>query len=184
MKLIIIHGPPAAGKLTVANALAEKTGFRVFHNHLTIDCVKPVIDFGTEAFWRLNVKIRCDVIAEAANEGIDVIQTFVYAKGPDDENFADFISAVEDRGGEVHLVLLHCENEERKRRIVDESRVRIGKLTDPSTVDTSHLRHDLLSPFPGREQETLVIDTTNSPPGATADRIIEHFRLRRSEEHL
>ena len=48
MKLIIIHGAPAAGKLTIANELGRLTGFKVFHNHLSIDCVKPVFDFGTE----------------------------------------------------------------------------------------------------------------------------------------
>jgi len=35
MKLVFIYGPPAVGKLTVANALAKVTGFKVFHNHLT-----------------------------------------------------------------------------------------------------------------------------------------------------
>ena len=175
MKLIIIHGPPAAGKLTVANALAERTGFKVFHNHLSIDCVKPVIEFGTDAFWRVNVKVRCDIIAEAAREGVDVIQTFVYAKGPDDEHFSHIIAAAEDHGGKVHLVLLHCENEERKRRIVDESRTRLGKLTDPDSVDTSHERNDLLSPFPGRE--TLSIDNTGVPPSDVAEQIIRAFGL-------
>jgi tRNA uridine 5-carbamoylmethylation protein Kti12 len=53
MELIIIHGPPAAGKLTVANEVAKLTGFKVFHNHLSIDCVKPVFEFGSEAFWRI-----------------------------------------------------------------------------------------------------------------------------------
>ena len=182
MNLIIIHGPPAAGKLTVANALAAKTGFKVFHNHLTIDCVRPVIDFGTEAFWRVNVKIRCDVIAEAAREGVNIIQTFVYAKGPDDQHFEDMIAAAEDNGGEVHLVLPHCSNEERKRRITDESRVQLGKLTDPSGVDTTHLRHDLVSPLTGRDQETLSINTTNLSPDAAARNIIDHFNLKRFEE--
>jgi dephospho-CoA kinase len=69
MKLIIIHGPPAAGKLTVSNAIAEKTGFKVFHNHQSIDCIRSVIEFGTEAFWRLSVQIRSLVIAEAARQG-------------------------------------------------------------------------------------------------------------------
>lgn len=184
MKLIIIHGPPAAGKLTVANALAAKTGFRVFHNHLTIDCVRPVVEFGTNAFWRVNQRVRLVVIEEAAREGIDVIQTFVYAKGADDDNFAEFISAVEESHGEVHLVLLHCTNDERKRRIIDESRVRIGKLTDPATVDRSHLQHDLLSPFTGRENETLVIDTTHFSPDETANASLSGSDLRRSNEVL
>jgi replication-associated recombination protein RarA len=31
--LVFIYGPPAAGKLTVAEALAMRTGHKVFHNH-------------------------------------------------------------------------------------------------------------------------------------------------------
>jgi len=65
MKLIIIHGPPAAGKLTVANALSLRTYFKVFHNHLTIDCTEPVFEFGTDAFWEINLRLRVEVIAEA-----------------------------------------------------------------------------------------------------------------------
>jgi len=160
--------------------LSEKPDFRVFHNHLSIDCIRPVIPFGTEAFWRVSVQIRSIVIAEAARSDIDMIQTFVYAKGADDDYFSELIAAAEENDGEVHIVLLHCENDERKRRIADESRVRMGKLIDPSTVDTSHLRNDLLSPFPERERETLIIDTTSVTPEIAAERIIEHFRLRRS----
>src|SRR5687768_11271742 len=106
MKLIIIHGPPAAGKLTVANEVAGLTGFKVFHNHLSIDCVKPVFEFGSEAFWRIVLTIRAETIAEAAREGIDILHTFCYAKGTDDENLARLIAAAEDNGGEVHMVLL------------------------------------------------------------------------------
>ena len=40
MKLIFIYGAPAAGKLTVANEIARQTGFKVFHNHLSIDCIE------------------------------------------------------------------------------------------------------------------------------------------------
>jgi len=184
MKLIIIHGPPAAGKLTVANALAEETGFRVFHNHLTIDCVRPVIEFSTDAFWRVNHKIRRDVIEEAARQSVNIIQTFCYAKGEDDDNFQQFIDVVKRNRGGVHIVLLHCSNEERKKRMVNESRFQLRKLTDPTTVDKSHLRQDLLSPFPPRESETLVIDTTNTSPEESAELIVEHFQLERSTVEL
>lgn len=175
MKLIIIHGPPAAGKLTVANALAEQTGYKVFHNHLTIDCVKPVFEFGSEAFWRIVLTLRIEAIAAAAREGIDVVHTFCYAKGTDDENFKRLIAAAEDNGGQVHTVLLLCDDAERRRRIADESRVRIGKLVDPESVTRSRQLHDLESPYPGRD--TLVIDTTAIPPDTAARRIIEYFGL-------
>jgi RNase adaptor protein for sRNA GlmZ degradation len=176
MKLIVIHGPPGAGKLTVANALSLRTYFKVFHNHLTIDCTEPVFDFGTEAFWRINGKLRCEVIAEAARQDIDVVHTFVYAKGQDDEYFRELIAASEDNGGEVRLVLLHCSNEERKRRIVDESRVRLKKLTDADSVDTSQERNDLLSPLPGRK--TMILDNTDLTADQAADRIIKKFGLK------
>jgi len=175
MKLIIIHGPPAAGKLTVATELASRTGYKLFHNHVSIDCVKPVFEFGTPPFNYLIETIRVETIAEAARQKVDLIHTFVYAFGTDDEHFHKLISAAEDNGGEVHLVLLHCEDNVRKQRIVDESRVRIGKLTDPDSVDTSQERNDLLSPLPGRE--TLVIDTTDVTPDDAALRIIEHYGL-------
>ncbi len=175
MKLIIIHGPPAAGKLTVATVLAERTGFRLFHNHVSIDCVKPVFEFGTKPFLRMVEMIRFGTIAEAAREGVDLIHTFVYAFGEDDEHFAKLIAAAEDNGGEVHTVLLVCDDEVRKQRIGSESRVRIGKLTDPDSIETSKERYDLFSPLPGRE--TLSIDTTELEPAAAADRIIKHFGL-------
>jgi broad-specificity NMP kinase len=47
MRLIFLYGLPGVGKLTVARELAEFTGFKVFHNHLTVDLVGSVFDFGT-----------------------------------------------------------------------------------------------------------------------------------------
>ena len=45
MKLIVIYGPPAAGKLTVAKELSKLTGFKVLHNHITIDLIDHFIGF-------------------------------------------------------------------------------------------------------------------------------------------
>ena len=181
MKLIVIHGAPAAGKLTIANSLSERTGFKVFHNHLTIDCTSPVFEFGTEAFWDINMRLRCDVIAEAARQSIDLIHTFCYAKGPDDEYFRQLISAAADNGGEVHAVLVHCRDEVRKDRIGNESRVRLRKLTDPDSVDRTRQRFDLESPHPDLEAETLIIDTSDITPERSVETIVRHFGLKEKE---
>ena len=175
MKLIIIHGPPAVGKLTVGTEIARLTGFKLFHNHISIDYVKSVIEFGTPAFWRAVGNVRHSLIAEAARENIDLIHTFCYEFGVDDEHFASLIASAEDHGGEVHLVLLKCSDEVRRDRISNESRIRIGKLVDPGSVGRNNI--DLTSPYPGRE--TLILDTTNSSAVDTAERIIEHFGLQR-----
>src|SRR5687767_7450906 len=162
MKLIIIHGPPAAGKLTVGTELARLTGYKLFHNHLSIDFVKPVFEFGTPRFWELIGELRAAVIAAAARDGISLIHTFCYEFGVDDEHFQQLIAAAEDNGGEVHIVLLLCDDQERKRRIGSESRVKIGKLTDPESIGRPGKNVVLTEPLPGRE--TLVIDTTDTPP--------------------
>ena len=66
MKLIFIYGAAAVGKLTVARELARLTGFRLFHNHLTVDLVSAVFDFGTEPFVKLREQIWLKVFREAA----------------------------------------------------------------------------------------------------------------------
>ena len=176
MKLILIYGPPAAGKLTVANEIAKRTGFKVFHNHLSIDYVRSVFEFGTPEFWGVIERVRFPIIVEAARHKIDLIHTFCYEFGADDEHFARLISSAEDNGGEVHLVLLNCSDEERRKRISSESRVRIGKLTDPESVGRS--APVLTSPYPGRD--TLILDTTNTPAVETAERIIEYVGLEQA----
>ncbi|MEO5859956.1 MAG: hypothetical protein ABIR33_13515 [Pyrinomonadaceae bacterium] len=89
MKLLIIYGAPAVGKLTIATEVARRTGFKLFHNHVSIDCVKAVFDFGTRPFMTMIEMIRFAMIAEAAREGVDLIHTFVYAFGEDDKILQD-----------------------------------------------------------------------------------------------
>jgi hypothetical protein len=174
MKLIIIHGPPAAGKLTVGGEIARLTEFKLFHNHVSIDCVKTVFEFGTSVFWDVIGFVRIGMIAEAARNDIDVIHTFCYEFGADDDHFRKLIAAAEDNGGEVHLVLLRCDENERKRRIGNKSRVRIGKLTDPASFDRKKPL-ELSTPLPGRE--ALVLDTTSISAADAAAEIIQHFGL-------
>ncbi len=175
MKLLILYGPPAAGKLTVATEVAHRTGFKLFHNHLSIDCVKPVFDFGSKPFVRLIEKIRLETIAEAAREGVDLIFTFVYASGVDDEVFGRSIAAAEDNGGEVHLVQLTCPPEEIRQRIGADSRVRMGKLTSPEQFDIWLDRYDMYAKYPGRE--SLLIDTSENSVTEATDAIIRDFGL-------
>ena len=177
MKLIIIHGPPAAGKLTVGTELSRTTGYKLFHNHLSIDFVKPVFEFGSPRFWHLVGRLRADVIAEAARQDISLIHTFCYEFGADDDHFRELIAAAEDNGGETHLVLLICDDAERKRRIGNESRVKIGKLTDPESVGRPGKTINLTTPLPGRE--TLIIDTTHVDPATAAERVLQHYGLQR-----
>ena len=81
MRLVFIYGPPASGKLTVAAELAELTGFKLFHNHVSIQFVQSIFEFGTKTFWRLIGKYRLEMIEQAAKDGIDTISPLSTAKG-------------------------------------------------------------------------------------------------------
>ena len=76
MKLIFLHGAPAVGKLTVAEELARLTGFRLFHNHLTVDLVTSLFPFGSEPFIALREQIWLAAFREAAQDDVSLIFTF------------------------------------------------------------------------------------------------------------
>ena len=48
MKLVLIFGPQAAGKMTVGQELVKMTDLKLFHNHMTIDLVSPFFDYSTK----------------------------------------------------------------------------------------------------------------------------------------
>ncbi len=175
MKLIFIYGAPAVGKLTVAREIAELTGFKLFHNHLSIDAVTPVFEFGTKTLWKLVHSIRLEVIAEAARENVNLIYTFCYAKDSDDAFVARITEAVELNGGEVCFVLLTCERSELEKCVVAESRKEFGKANNLKILCEILDRYDLYSPVPQRK--SLHIENTNLSPADAAKRIIEHYRL-------
>src|SRR5579864_3028877 len=101
MRVVFIYGPVASGKLTVARALAERTGMALFHNHLVVDAVGAVFPFGSEAFVRLREQFWLAVFAEAAQADRSLIFTFA----PEPTVAADFAervrTLVQSAGGEV-----------------------------------------------------------------------------------
>jgi hypothetical protein len=78
VRLVYLYGPPAVGKLTVARELAALTGFKLLHNHLTVNLVHALFPFGSPSFMRLVRQFRHEMVAEAAREGVDLIVTGVY----------------------------------------------------------------------------------------------------------
>ncbi len=69
MKLIILYDPPAVGKLTVAKTLVDSTGYKLFHNHLTVDPVISIFPRGTKSSVNMVRQIRYMMLAGAARVG-------------------------------------------------------------------------------------------------------------------
>jgi shikimate kinase len=127
MKLVFIYGPPASGKLTVATELAKLTGFKLFDNHVSIQFVQSIFEFGTKTFWRLTGKYRLEMLEEASREGIDVIFTFVYSRGEDDRFVNHVVKIIRSHGGQVCFVRLYCERKELFRRVKASQKEENGK---------------------------------------------------------
>jgi hypothetical protein len=128
MNLVFLHGPAASGKLTVGRELARITGYRLFHNHLVVDAVAAVFDFGSESFVRLREEMWLSMFREAAQKEVSLIFTFAPERTVRESFIAEAVAAVEQAGGRVLFVELVCTPAELDRRVEDESRAKYGKL--------------------------------------------------------
>jgi len=181
VRLVIIYGAPAVGKLTTAKALAALTGFRIFHNHLSFDLVKAVFDFPTRPFLELAEAVRLATFEAAARESVPgLIFTFVYAS-PDDDVFVEkTIERVEANGGAVSLVRLCCDTATLEKRVVADERRKFGKLTSVESLREGLASWNLTVAIPFRE--SLEIDNSTLEAEAAARRIAAHFGLTRAGE--
>jgi hypothetical protein len=128
MRLIFIYGPPAVGKLTVARELAELTGLPLFHNHLAVDVLTPLFEFGSPSFVKLRELIWLSVFQEAAKNDVSLIFTFAPERTVRPSFIQDTITTIEARGGVVHFVRLTCAAGEIEQRLATPSRAEFGKL--------------------------------------------------------
>ena len=172
MRLFFLYGPPAAGKLTVANALSELTGAAVYHNHVSLDYALQLFKRDTPEFGRLVEKLRLETFAFCASVGRDLIFTFVYAHPQDEPTVRRTIAAVRafDQA-EIVFVHLYCTREELLRRVTLESRDEYEKITDPAFLTELLGRYDLFSPIPF--VDGLSFDTTHLEPNEVAQTILE-----------
>lgn len=177
MNLIYIYGPPGVGKFTVGRRLARLTGYKLFHNQLSIEFVKSVFDFGTPVFNRLVLRYRAEIIEEAAKAGKPLIFTSLYAKGVNDSIIKDILKRVERHGGRICFVQLFCQEKELLRRIKSTNRRRFYKIRSVKKIKELMNRYDLLSPI--RFRSSLYIDNTNITPQNAALKIIAHYKLKK-----
>jgi hypothetical protein len=70
MKLIFLYGLPATGKLAVAVELAAMTGYKLFHNHLVVDLLLSVFEFGSPPFVEMREEIWLSVFEQLHAEGV------------------------------------------------------------------------------------------------------------------
>ena len=174
MKLIFLHGMPGVGKLTVARELQKLTGFKLFHNHLTVDLVGSVFEFGSQPFVELREKIWLEVFSQAAEAPLDgLIFTFAYDRSVRKSFIENVCNDFGSNGGEVLFVELKCSPEELERRITDPARQRFGKLVSLEQFRELNEAGSFIDPgIPG---ERCVLDTTQLSPAVAAATILSRL---------
>ena len=178
MKLIVLHGPPATGKLTVARELAALTGYPVFHNHAAVDLLLSVFEFGSPPFVRLRELIWLEVMGEAAAHHVPgLIFTFAPERSVDPDFVSRLTSRIELAGGTVLFVQLKCPEDEIEARLNNDSRGAFKKLRSLGTY--RGLREAGMFEFPPLPDSGLAIDTSLSSPLESAQHVVEHFGLGR-----
>lgn len=185
--LVFLIGPPAVGKMTVGEALSGRTGLPLFHNHLSIEAVLPIFEFGSPPFGRLVSGFRERVFEEVAESDHDgLIFTYVWAfDQPGDRTFVERMKGIfESRGGRSVFVELWANLDTRLERNATESRLQrkpskrdlAGSRTRLLDIENRYrLRSDGDFPF----AEHLAIDNTTLDPDAVAERIATNFSLPR-----
>jgi hypothetical protein len=174
---VYLYGPPASGKLTIAERLAEQTGLSLFHNHLTANALVPVFGFGTKPFGDVLHRLRLDVFATAAAAGTSLIFTNNSAwGGPNSrQRFSAFAAEAEavvrSAGGRVLFVNVTAPAAALEARLANDSRRAHGKL-----LDVERLRV-LLKEFDGSPLDAvdLTIDSSVVTPEEAAVTIATHL---------
>ena len=139
MKLVFLYGVPATGKLTVARELALLTGYKLFHNHLAVDLLLAVFEFGSPSFIRLREEIWLAVFEEASRSGTPgLIFTFAPEPTVRPQFIPVALDAMTRSGGEMDFVELVCPLAELRNRIDHPSRMRFQKLTSLTLFEQLH----------------------------------------------
>ncbi|OGI65934.1 hypothetical protein A2914_01425 [Candidatus Nomurabacteria bacterium RIFCSPLOWO2_01_FULL_41_21] len=179
-KLLVIFGPPAVGKLTVAKTLAKITDFRVFHNHMVDDLIKNFFSHGSSQLNTLSAEFRKRIIEECIKADMNLIFTYFWKfdleRGK--KNIDIYKKVVEANGGQVFFVELYAPLRNRLNRAEMEDRRKSKMAVGAETVaeiEKNHVTNTNGDFF--YKENYLYIDNTDLSPEKTASKIKEHFNF-------
>lgn len=188
--LIIVSGPQAVGKMTVAEKLRDKIGYRLMTNHDSIELSDVVFERKSAAQKEFNLLIRSAAFETAVKYDVDMIFTFVMAYGEKED--LDYVNNLkqlfEQRGGNFYFVELSADLETRLQRNLTPHRLEMK----PTKRDTEWTKNDILKTMEKYRLNSyddeficdnhIKIDNTNLQLEAVADIIIDKFELNKERE--
>jgi len=186
VSLIIIIGPPAVGKMTVGLELERITGFKLFHNHMSIDIASKFFEPSEPSFGRVIGAIRRVIMEEVAGSRLwGLIFTYVWNfRDPRDAaaimRCAEIFAA---HGKQTYYVELEADVSERERRNTTELRLHHKPSKRDIEASQAQLRRMEENSKTNSTDELkdrdyyLRINNTNMSPLEVAERIQRTFKL-------
>ena len=186
MKLVIIFGPQAVGKMTVGQELQKLTNFKLFHNHMTIDLVSNFFSYGSQEGRRLSDLIRKEIFEEVSKTNLEgLIFTYVWAF--DEQSDWDYIENLhnlfDSKGAGVYYVELEADIKTRLERNITPNRLE----NKPTKRDVAWTKKDILktakkyrlnsNPKEIKHPNYIKIDNTEKVAQEVAKEIADKFHF-------
>lgn len=176
MKLLFLYGLPGVGKLTVANELAQLTGYKLFHNHLTVDLLLSTFEFGSQPFIDLRETIWLSVFESAAASGLPgLIFTFNPENSVRQQFVENVVTTIEKHSGELIFIELTCSESELERRMDTPGRRQHKKLVSWQTFQD--LRRQGIFDSPKMPRPRFSLDVSSLTPQQSALAIARELNL-------
>ncbi len=181
---LIIYGPMAVGKLTVAKVLQRKLEYKLVHNHAINDLVDSVFERGTYARAAMIESLQRSIYEAAVKAKKNIIVTHAYSHNyishtglTDPQALKIWNKKLSKAGARVCFVHLKAKAETLLSRINRPSRKKFLKLVNKrimkNLLKTKNFQTSASVP------NQIVIDNSKLSPGKVANIIIKRFKLRR-----
>lgn len=186
--LIVVCGPQAVGKMTVAESLRDKLKYNMMMNHDSIEISDKI--FGTPAQKEFNAIFREMAFGLAVKHNVDLIFTYVCAfEIPQEREYLTSLAEqFKNAGGEFYFVELSADLETRLAR--NETPHRMERKASKRDVvwSKANLLKDVSNHRLNSEdgevwfENHIKIDNTNILPDEVADMVIEKYKLVANEK--
>ena len=183
--LIVVCGPQAVGKMTVAESLRDKLHYNMMMNHDSIEVSDRIFGFATPAQRDFNAFFREKAFELAVKHNVNLIFTYVCAFdiAEEREYLMQLKDLFEQSGGNFYFVELSADLDTRLARNETPHRMeRKASKRDVAWSRDNLLRDAQNHRLNSTEEEVwfknhLKIDNTRLEPDEVADRVISAFQL-------
>lgn len=174
---MIIHicGMPGVGKLAIARQLKTLLHARLIDNHLLVDLAESICDRDEDYIPFLNeiTAVSFSKLAYRSKDACIIFTNALASELPEDFDRLEKVRLLAEKMEKAFVpVLIICEQEENKKRLVTKGRSQKGKLRDVDALSDILSRYTPAH-FP-KHPNALTLDNTHLNAPAAAKIISDH----------